>query len=153
MNIIVYCKYILEHCKLHIDNFKSFSDIFIYFSNISTCLNLLLKITILFITSPILFIFLLPVTSFIIFMCCIISIYIKPHILEERDSYYDFTNFQKVYITQIQDICSICLEEFQCGSVIYQTSCKHYFHIECLNKYLTINIHNITCPICRKKLF
>jgi len=152
MDIIFDTIYIIDYCKLYIDSFKSFSDIYIYFSNLLTSLHFLLKITILFITSPILFIFILPVTSLLIFICCIISIYTHPYIFKQLDSYYTFINLPKVYTTQIQDICSICLEEFPCDSVIYQTSCKHYFHIKCLDKYLTINANNITCPICRKKL-
>jgi hypothetical protein len=47
-------------------------------------------------------------------------------------------------------ICSICLEQIEEGII---TSCKHTFHLECINLYvnniLNNPIINIICPMCR----
>jgi hypothetical protein len=43
--------------------------------------------------------------------------------------------------------CSICLEK--CKKDFCKTKCKHYFHIDCLNKWREINNN---CPYCRRKI-
>lgn len=42
--------------------------------------------------------------------------------------------------------CTICGENFETGSKIYVTSCKHAFHLECLNDWFQ---QGSVCPICR----
>ena len=41
--------------------------------------------------------------------------------------------------------CPICFEKIQ-ENEIATTSCKHYYHSKCLNKWLSTKN---TCPICR----
>jgi len=45
------------------------------------------------------------------------------------------------------DICSICLEDN--AKILFKTECKHYFHKDCLIKWLR---KNMTCPLCRKEI-
>lgn len=50
------------------------------------------------------------------------------------------------------DCCPICFEELQ-GSC-YKTRCGHYYHRECLNKFVDFQVdhsHKVMCAICRKK--
>ena len=49
----------------------------------------------------------------------------------------------------IENICSVCKEEFQIGNEMLDLPCKHYFHKDCLMPWL--NQHD-SCPICRFEL-
>lgn len=49
-------------------------------------------------------------------------------------------------IDELEDVCSICLEELKTAKV---TPCKHYFHSLCLRKWL--NVQN-KCPMCHTAL-
>merc|ERR1719387_837197 len=42
--------------------------------------------------------------------------------------------------------CCVCNEAFDESREIKMTSCKHYFHEECLGKWLKVST---TCPLCR----
>ena len=46
--------------------------------------------------------------------------------------------------------CSICLENFNDDDVVKRTNCKHFFHPECISKWVLKMKH--TCPICRTSL-
>lgn len=45
--------------------------------------------------------------------------------------------------------CCICTEAFCKSAEIKRTPCNHYFHEECLGKWLKVQV---TCPICRLDL-
>lgn len=45
--------------------------------------------------------------------------------------------------------CVICINEFKEGEEAYETSCKHYYHTECLKTWFK---ENNTCPTCRSKV-
>jgi hypothetical protein len=46
-----------------------------------------------------------------------------------------------------QPDCVICLEEFEvCEEVKMIPYCKHVFHAECIDTWLSAHV---TCPICR----
>merc|ERR1719197_992195 len=47
------------------------------------------------------------------------------------------------------DECCICMEKFSEKGVIKRTGCQHYFHEECLGKWLKTQV---TCPLCRNDL-
>ena len=49
----------------------------------------------------------------------------------------------------IENICSVCKEEFQIGNEMLDLPCKHYFHKDCLMPWL--NQHD-SCPVCRFEL-
>ena len=49
----------------------------------------------------------------------------------------------------IENICSVCKEEFQIGNEMLDLPCNHYFHKDCLMPWL--NQHD-SCPICRFEL-
>jgi len=56
-----------------------------------------------------------------------------------------------------EDICPICHEKFSetPERAIYQTTCKHVFHNNCLNEICVRSEKddiNPTCPICRTEL-
>ncbi len=42
--------------------------------------------------------------------------------------------------------CSICLEKFEINDQCREIKCKHRFHKDCVDDWLSINC---TCPICR----
>jgi hypothetical protein len=50
--------------------------------------------------------------------------------------------------------CSICLTKFTPNKkLIVKTDCGHYFHNQCLKKWLTgTSIHNLNCPNCREPI-
>lgn len=43
--------------------------------------------------------------------------------------------------------CSICLEDLVAEDKMRRLWCNHYYHMACLDQWLT---HNKFCPICRK---
>ena len=49
----------------------------------------------------------------------------------------------------LDEHCSICLDEFKEGDELRLVECSHNFHIECLDKWLMLKN---TCPICRKNI-
>ncbi|KAG8640440.1 probable E3 ubiquitin-protein ligase XERICO [Manihot esculenta] len=48
---------------------------------------------------------------------------------------------------QPENVCSVCLTEFEPESEINCLSCGHLFHKVCLEKWL--DYWNVTCPLCR----
>ena len=46
----------------------------------------------------------------------------------------------------INEICSICLDEFVINDEINKLECLHKFHKECLDEWFINN----NCPLCRK---
>lgn len=46
--------------------------------------------------------------------------------------------------------CSICMEDFKVGDSLRMLPCKHDFHKECVDKWLSFNP---TCPLCRNSIF
>lgn len=44
------------------------------------------------------------------------------------------------------DVCNICLGEFEQGDIKSNISCKHFYHYECIIKWLEIRP---ICPCCR----
>ena len=59
-------------------------------------------------------------------------------------------NLQTLIITNnndiLDDVCSICLEEFKYDEELKKLKCDHIFHKDCLEPWLT---NNNKCPICR----
>jgi len=49
----------------------------------------------------------------------------------------------------LDEHCSICLDEFKEGDELRFVECDHNFHKECLDKWLLLKN---TCPICRKNI-
>ncbi|XP_068643197.1 E3 ubiquitin-protein ligase SIS3-like [Aristolochia californica] len=46
--------------------------------------------------------------------------------------------------------CPICLEEFRVGNEVRGLPCAHNFHVECIDKWLRLNVK---CPRCRCSVF
>ncbi|KAB0403108.1 hypothetical protein E2I00_011914 [Balaenoptera physalus] len=47
---------------------------------------------------------------------------------------------------KIQEECVICWLEFMCGDSIRSLPCEHFYHLNCINEWLT---RSFTCPYCR----
>jgi len=45
--------------------------------------------------------------------------------------------------------CSICLTEFVKGETVRTLPCFHHYHIDCVDKWLSVKK---TCPICQKAI-
>mmetsp|Transcript_109333 Transcript_109333/g.172300 ORF Transcript_109333/g.172300 Transcript_109333/m.172300 type:complete len:337 (-) Transcript_109333:58-1068(-) len=45
--------------------------------------------------------------------------------------------------------CCVCTDPFDAGRSIKRTTCQHYFHEDCLGKWLR---YSTTCPLCRNDL-
>jgi len=44
--------------------------------------------------------------------------------------------------------CVICLEEFEEGTGLKRLSCRHHYHVACIDKWL---VQNGKCPLCNSK--
>lgn len=49
-------------------------------------------------------------------------------------------------------ICSICLNEFETGSIVCNLICYHVFHYNCIKKWVETMFDNPKCPNCNKCL-
>ncbi len=47
------------------------------------------------------------------------------------------------------ETCNICLENFENNNIARELHCKHYFHQECIDKWLE---DKLECPLCRQNL-
>ena len=52
----------------------------------------------------------------------------------------------KLYLENKDKTCSICMEEFKIGENVKILGCEHYFHKDCVVKWLKTDN---TCPNCR----
>ena len=57
--------------------------------------------------------------------------------LRYSDQYYVFCNFQ---------VCCICLSRYADADELRELPCSHFFHTECVDKWLKINA---CCPLCK----
>lgn len=48
------------------------------------------------------------------------------------------------------DACGVCLLDFETDDEIKKTRCEHYFHAECIGKWLSEC--NTTCPTCQAEV-
>lgn len=64
-----------------------------------------------------------------------------------------FDNSNKIFLCNNSDLgdCAICLTQFNIKDVVKQLGCKHSFHLDCINKWLSKNTHS--CPCCRYECF
>ena len=47
----------------------------------------------------------------------------------------------------LDDICTICMNNYIKNDTLMELPCKHSFHCDCIKTYL--NKYNYKCPICR----
>ncbi|XP_057552688.1 RING finger protein 11-like [Hippopotamus amphibius kiboko] len=47
---------------------------------------------------------------------------------------------------KIQEECGICWLDFVCGDPIRSLPCKHVYHLDCIDEWLT---RSFNCPYCR----
>jgi len=53
-------------------------------------------------------------------------------------------------ISEIKDVCRICLDDFNTTTKVYKLPCMHYFHVDCLSEAIHHQHHK--CPLCRSGL-
>ena len=74
-------------------------------------------------------------------------------ILEENN--FNADNIPDITLEDVNElnnenkICLICLEEYKNNDLIKKLTCNHFFHSECLKKWLSIKA---ICPTCRNDL-
>lgn len=64
----------------------------------------------------------------------------------DKDSKNTIDESDKERTTNFTD-CSICLEQFSEGDTVKKLKCKHIFHPECIQQWLS---KEASCPLCRK---
>ncbi|KAJ1957047.1 hypothetical protein EC988_001036 [Linderina pennispora] len=45
-----------------------------------------------------------------------------------------------------EENCAVCLEDFRAGEQVRRLACRHYFHLQCIDPWLTAQA--ATCPLC-----
>jgi len=45
-----------------------------------------------------------------------------------------------------EDKCSVCLSEFETNEKVRTLPCSHFFHTDCIDRWLVVNKK---CPVCR----
>ncbi len=57
----------------------------------------------------------------------------------------------KMYETSsTQESCAICVEDFKNKDILRVLPCKHFFHIKCIDEWLTN--HSDVCPLCKSQV-
>ncbi|ETM97268.1 hypothetical protein PPTG_20392 [Phytophthora nicotianae INRA-310] len=51
--------------------------------------------------------------------------------------------------TENEDICPICLIDFEDGEDVRNLPCKHIFHVACIDEWLK---RNTSCPMCKSNV-
>lgn len=51
--------------------------------------------------------------------------------------------------TDAEEICSVCLAQYEDGDQLRQLGCNHHFHVECIDEWLK---RNAKCPLCVQDL-
>ncbi len=52
----------------------------------------------------------------------------------------------------IDNDCSICIDNLKKGNEVIKLKCNHIFHKECIKSYLRSDIKNDICPYCRQNI-
>ena len=58
-------------------------------------------------------------------------------------------NKTKVKLNNNIDFCVICQEDIEINSIIREISCKHSFHIDCIDNWF---VENKKCPTCKYEI-
>lgn len=73
-----------------------------------------------------------------------------PQIAEEIRGSLPVTNYQSSPTNSHVVECAVCLSSFEEGDHIRQLPCCHFFHRDCVDKWL--DHQQTTCPLCRASL-
>ena len=66
--------------------------------------------------------------------------------------YRDFVRLSEAQHTYNTE-CPICLTTYKKEEIIYKTSCKHGFHVECYDSWVDKDEKNeMYCPFCQQDL-
>ena len=58
------------------------------------------------------------------------------------------SNEKKIVLKKNTTVCSVCMYRLQEGEIVRKLKCGHYFHKECIDKWLG---QNASCPLDRLK--
>jgi len=68
---------------------------------------------------------------------------------ENDQSPDDQVSVKKIRINHVEDRCTVCMDNFEKDDKLNLLPCKHYFHMNCLQGWLSD--HN-SCPVCKRKV-
>lgn len=63
---------------------------------------------------------------------------------EILESYPEFSIDQ----SKTSETCAICLGDYEIGDKCRKLGCAHYYHSECIDRWLS---RNTTCPVCKSQ--
>ena len=106
------------------------------------------KVTLYLVSAIISFISL--ILAFLLIITC------KKYFCEKKKKNADNLNipvkvFKEILIKQkklFNSKCPICLEDFKKENQIYIIECKHGFHCNCFEQFISKNVKNNSCPLC-----
>ena len=52
----------------------------------------------------------------------------------------------KIIVFGLVQVCCICLTKYEDDDELRELPCSHFFHTECVDKWLKINA---SCPLCK----
>lgn len=79
----------------------------------------------------------------------VITYKVEQKIKSKRSKLKNLGAYKKIKKDEVDKVCSICLENFQCGKYKRKMrNCIHEFHKTCIDKWLYKDV-NLSCPICR----
>ncbi|CAG8449523.1 7434_t:CDS:1 [Acaulospora colombiana] len=60
----------------------------------------------------------------------------------------DTTSSDHISNSETRETCAICLDDFDDGDEIRELPCRHWYHVECIDPWLTMK--SSSCPLCKK---
>ncbi|CAG8507972.1 10751_t:CDS:1, partial [Acaulospora morrowiae] len=60
----------------------------------------------------------------------------------------DTTSSDHISNSETRETCAICLEDFDNGDEVRELPCRHWYHVECIDPWLTTK--SSSCPLCKK---
>lgn len=75
-------------------------------------------------------------------------------VLEFAQFYYLISCFVSSYLSRLlsfkpKQVCCICLAKYEDNDELRELPCSHFFHTQCVDKWLKINA---TCPLCKSEI-
>lgn len=52
-------------------------------------------------------------------------------------------------VVKLAQVCCICLTKYEEDDELRELPCSHFFHTECVDKWLKINA---SCPLCKSEI-
>ncbi|CAG8432862.1 7350_t:CDS:2 [Diversispora eburnea] len=76
-----------------------------------------------------------------------IALYASPSVETRTEGSTEESPIDLIANSETRETCAICLEDFDDGDEIRELPCRHWYHVECIDPWLTTK--SSSCPLCK----